>query len=103
MLSIKTKLKINQIKGRIIKLYYFLVKPLAILMRKIDNYRYKKKSNKIKRLANELTDEEVIKLIVKDVIKVLIRHPKYEKCFDKSRPHTRDFSHELGRAIGYIC
>ncbi|EQB4340897.1 hypothetical protein ACYJ2U_001616 [Clostridium botulinum] len=83
MLSIKTKIKINQtqkkIKNKLDKILYYIFKPLIILEDKVLKY----KRNKIYKSANNLTEETFIYLLVKNhIVKDLIKHPNGEICFE---------------------
>ena len=91
MINIKTKLKIIKIKKQIKKTYYFLMKPLAFVVRKIDDYSYNRKSKKMKLIVSQLTDEDVVKLIIKDIIKELIRYPSYSISFAYEKRPYGDF------------
>lgn len=72
MINIKLRLKIKNIKKKLIATWYFLMKPIAYLIKKSDryhNYRYNNKQDKI----NSWTDEKAIELFSKILIKQFIR------------------------------
>ncbi len=76
MLSIKARIKIKELKRKLISIWYFLMKPLAYLIDKIDNYKYNKSQDKI----SKWTDEYAVKLYSKILVKQLIKYKnKYEE------------------------
>lgn len=87
MLSVRTRIKLNKVNKSIRKhtdkILYFILKPLLVLEDKIKNYKYEK----IKIKAKELTDEQAIDIIAKNIIKNLTKNINFSwnyECFDLS-------------------
>jgi len=70
LLSIKTKIKLKQIRRKLVSIWYFLMKPIEYIINKVEKYKYKRKEYRI----NKLTDERAIKLFSKILIKQLIKY-----------------------------
>lgn len=81
-MNISRRIKFNNLKSKFSKqtrnLLYFIFKPLTKLEDKI----YKSKNNKLKSKAKSLTDEEVINIIAKNIIKKLSKNCNSFECFD---------------------
>lgn len=77
MITIKTRLKLNKIKNKMTKTWYFVMKPLAILVTYIDDKKYKKLKTKT------WNEKKIIRQLNKQIQKLALRQSKskYDKCF----------------------
>lgn len=78
MLSVKTRLKIENTKSKLIATWYKLMKPIAYLIRKHEKWQgniYKKKMKKVEQWSTEY----VIKLYAKELVTNIVKMAKYNR------------------------
>lgn len=82
-MNIKLRISLHNIAKKLLKGWYFCMKPLAYIITKIDNSKYKRKRIKLEQMSLE----EVAKLYVKYIVKFMVKRKdpieKYYCCTKK--------------------
>ena len=81
MINIKFRIKTSKFKNDLRNAYYFLMRPLAKLIRNIEGHKYYRKQEKMEKVVSALTDKEVIEIIVENIVKEVIKNPEFYKNF----------------------
>jgi len=92
MIRIKTRLKLNKLKDKLTKTWYFIMKPLASVLIYLSDNNYKKLKTKT------WNEKKIKRQINKQIQKLALHHhqSKYEKCFYLIDRYIYDVQREFG-------
>ena len=77
-MNIKLRISLHNIAKKLLNGWYFCMKPLAYIITKIDNSKYKRKRIKLEQMSLE----EVAKLYVKYTVKFMVKRKEKEEYYE---------------------